>query len=264
MNDFSYKSEEEKHYDSKYLDNREYSYPDENELIINDKVNIAARRYIENTAREIIKKRQYGEILDYGCAIGEKTYKFSSENWKISGIDISSKSVHIARLLSDKFNINAEYVVMDCENLTFTDSRFDIIYDFGTFSSLDMNKAIVELCRVLKPDGYLLAIETLGDNPVFKLKRFLNVVFGSRTRWAANHIMKIKDWEKIRKLFNNSDIKYFSLFTPYLSPILRIIPHKRHYKIISYFEKLDSKLLKYRFFKQFAFKAVAILSNPVK
>ena len=52
---------------------------------------------------------------------------------------------------------------MDCENLTFIDSRFDIIYDFGTFSSLDMNKAIVELRRVLfKPDGYLLAIKLLA------------------------------------------------------------------------------------------------------
>ena len=75
---------------------------------------------------------------------------------------------------------------------------------------------------------------------------------------------EIRDWEKIGKLFYNSDIKYFSLFTPYLSPILRIIHHNRHYEIISYFEKLDSKLLKYRFFKQSAFKAVAILNNPVK
>jgi ubiquinone/menaquinone biosynthesis C-methylase UbiE len=153
---------------------------------------------------------------------------------------------------------------MDCENLTFNESKFDIIYDYGTFSSIDMAKAIKELCRVLKPDGYLFAIETLGNNPVFKLKRSFNVFFGSRTRWSANHIMKMKDWKQMARLFYNFNIKYFSLFTPYLSPLLKVIPSKYHFRLISFFERIDLKLLNYSFFKPFAFKAVVVLNNPIK
>jgi ubiquinone/menaquinone biosynthesis C-methylase UbiE len=264
MNLNKYKTEEKNHYDSKYQGDREYVYPKENELNNKDKVNIAARRYLENKTFEILKLKKTGEILDYGCAIGEKTYKFSSENWRITGIDISSKSVEVAKELARKYSVNAEYFEMDCENLTFNDNRFDIIFNYGTFSSLDMNKAIKELCRVLKPDGYLLAIETLGNNPVFKLKRSLNVISGSRTRWAASHIMKIEDWKRIGILFNNSDIKYYSLLTPYLSPFLSFIPKKMQFGIISFFERIDTYLLKFNFFKRFAFKTVAVLGDPIK
>lgn len=264
MNDKIYKNEEKDHYDSKYQDDKEYSYLNDNELNNKDKVNIAARRYLEETTTNILVQKKSGEILDFGCAIGEKTYKYSSSNWKITGIDISSNSVKVAIELSKRYNVNAEYYVMDCESLIFNDNQFDIIYDFGTFSSLDMKKAIKELCRVLKPDGYLMVIETLGNNSVFKIKRSINVVFGSRTRWAASHIMKIEDWKRFGSLFADSDVKYFSLFTPYLCPFLKVVPQNKQFGLISWFERLDSKLLEYKFFQRFAFKAVAVYKNPIK
>ena len=264
MKDHLYKNEERKHYDSFYTDEKEYHYPNENEISNNDKVNIAARKYIESKTFEILKDLGQGEILDYGCGIGAKTYKFSSNKWKIAGIDISSKSIEVANDLSKKNGLNATFLVMDCENLTFKDNKFNVIFDYGTFSSLNLDEAIKELCRVLKPDGYLLAIETLGSNPIFIFKRKINALFGLRTKWAVNHILRRKDWRKFEKHFSKFEIKYFSLLTPYLSPFLRLFPEKKHFGIISYFEKIDSKLLKNRFFEKYAFKTVAIFKNPKK
>jgi Methylase involved in ubiquinone/menaquinone biosynthesis len=262
-NKLIYKIEEEKHYDLQYSEAKEYHYPDENEISNNDKVNSASRRYIEKITFDKLTKLGQGEILDYGCAIGERTYKYSSDNWRISGIDISSKSIKVANDLSKNNKLNATYQVMDCENLTFEDNRFDVIYDFGTFSSLDMVKALPELIRVMRPDGYIFSIETLGNNPILKLKRRLNVMFGSRTKWSSEHIMKLKDWNSFKKHFLKFEINYFSLTTIYLSPFLFLIPGNKQYSFISFFEKIDSILLKYRIFQFFAFKSVVVMSQPV-
>ena len=128
MKDHLYKNEERKHYDSFYTDEKEYHYPNENEISNNDKVNIAARKYIESKTFEILKNLGQGEILDYGCGIGAKTYKFSSNKWEIAGIDISPKSIEVANDLSKKKGLNATFLVMDCENLTFKDNKFNIIF----------------------------------------------------------------------------------------------------------------------------------------
>jgi ubiquinone/menaquinone biosynthesis C-methylase UbiE len=264
MHSIHYKKVEEHHYDSRYDEEKDYYNSDENKISITDKVTLASRKYIESKTFEVMRRFEGGEILDYGCSIGERSYIFASEKWKIIGIDISSKSVRVAEELRKRHNINAEYLVMDCEHTAFENNRFRIIYDFGTFSSLNMEASIREMCRVLAPDGYLLAIETLGDNPVFNLKRLLNVFRGIRTEWAASHIMRIKDWARLKEYFSSFEIKFFSLLTPYLIPLLMILPERSQSAVISFFEKIDDKLLRYDFLRRFAFKTVAIFHGPLK
>ncbi|PIU24464.1 hypothetical protein COT12_00910, partial [Candidatus Berkelbacteria bacterium CG08_land_8_20_14_0_20_39_8] len=79
---------------------------------------------------------------------------------------------------------------MDCEKMEFPDNLFDIIFDGGTFSSIDLVKAYPELSRVLKPDGFLIGIETFGHNPFTNLKRKINKLIGKRTEWATAHIFR--------------------------------------------------------------------------
>jgi len=88
---------------------------------------------------------------------------------------------------------------MDCEKTSFDDNYFDIIFDFGTFSSIDINLAIKEISRIIKPDGLLVCIETLGHNPIINFKRQINVLLGQRTRWASSHNMKLNNWEFIEE-----------------------------------------------------------------
>ena len=79
----NYKKEEEHHYDSRYNEEKDYYYADVDKISIKDKVTFAARKYIESKTFEVMQRFPGGEILDCGCSIGERTYMFASDNWKI-------------------------------------------------------------------------------------------------------------------------------------------------------------------------------------
>jgi ubiquinone/menaquinone biosynthesis C-methylase UbiE len=151
---------------------------------------------------------------------------------------------------------------MDCEKMTFENSKFDVIFDFGTFSSLNMEIAIHELWRVLKNDGTIICIETYGHNPFMKIKRWLNVLLGKRTKWAAQHIMKKQSWKMISSKFEISKIYYFHFLVLFLPIFLKILPKSIGDKFLSFTEKVDSVILRIKFLQFLAFKTVTILNNP--
>ena len=146
--------------------------------------------------------------------------------------------------------------------MDFPDNSFDIIFDGGTFSSLDLSKAFPELSRVLKPNGFLIGIETLGHNPFTNFKRLLNKITGRRTVWAAEHIFKMEDLKKVKGYFNEIETHYFHLISWAFFPCLRL-PGGRF--ILKLLEKIDKFLLFiFPFFKKYCFKIVFVFSEPRK
>ena len=146
----------------------------------------------------LLKKYSAGKtVLDYGCGTGIHSISPIHYGAKyVVGIDISEESLKIAREHARREGVaeKVTFKIMDCEKMEFPDNSFDIILDCGAFSSLDLEYALQELARVLKPDGMLIGIETLGHNPFANLKRRLNHLRGTRTKWAAGHILKMDDY----------------------------------------------------------------------
>jgi ubiquinone/menaquinone biosynthesis C-methylase UbiE len=214
--------------------------------------------------QEYLKDKCKGKkILDYGCGNGVHSFWLGDCGAEVTGIDLSEKSLEVARKKAgrEKAGDKVKFLVMDCEKLDFPDDSFDIIFDGGTFSSLDINKAYPELARVLKPSGFLIGIETFGHNPVTNLKRKINEVFGKRTGWAASHIFKTDNFKDAKKYFGQAEINFFHLTSWAVFPFLKNNFSKKALKV---FEKIDTVLLKAKRLKKYSFKVVFILSKPKK
>ena len=204
------------------------------------------------------------KVLDYGCGNGIHTVQIAKMGpEKVIGIDLSEKSLEIAKKRAGKENLEgrAEFLKMDCEKMEFPDKYFDVIFDGGTFSSLDLKKALPELSRVLKKDGNLIGIETFGHNPFTNLKRKINKLTGKRTGWAAEHILKEKDLKEAEKYFDKIETNFFHLVSWIVFPLLKLPGSKFLLKI---FEAIDGMLLKPPLFKKYAFKIVFVFSQPKK
>jgi ubiquinone/menaquinone biosynthesis C-methylase UbiE len=252
----NYKKEEEQHYDGK-AHNRIISRFSYSDFVLK-----SSSEFYYKLIHEKLAKRNDFKILDYGSGSGEKHYQFANSKNHITGIDISFKSIEIANQKAKELKLNAEYQVMDCEKMTFPDDTFDVILDFGSFSSLNMDIAVKELARVLSKDGTMICIETYGHNPFMKVKRLINVILRKRTKWAAQHIMKKQSWEILSKNFESFSIYYFHFIVLFLPYILRVAPKSYRNKILSFAEKIDTKILRIKCLQFLAFKTVVVFNKP--
>ncbi len=204
------------------------------------------------------------KVLDYGCGNGIHSIfpaKMGAE--KVIGIDLSEKSLEIAkeRAKRERLEDKIEFLKMDCEKMEFPDNYFDIIFDGGSFSSLDLNRAFPELARVLKPEGILIGIETFGHNPIANLKRKINKIIGKRTSWAEGHIFQEKDLEEAKKYFTEIKAYFFHPISFLAFPLLNLLKGKL---ILELLEKLDKVLLYFPFLRKYSFKIAFIFSRPKK
>jgi SAM-dependent methyltransferase len=201
-------------------------------------------------------------VLDYGCGNGIHSIAPALAGAReVIGIDLSGESLEIARRRASLHGVadRVSFTKMDCEKLDFPDRHFDLAIDGGTFSSLNLPRALPELTRVLRPDGKLIGIETLGHNPLFNLKRRINVLRGTRTRWAASHIFKMSDFALLRKYYREVEARFFHL-TVMLAIPLRSVPAVP--RLIRGLDRLDDLLLRTPPLRRLAFKTVFVLSGP--
>ncbi|MGB8319864.1 MAG: methyltransferase domain-containing protein [Ignavibacteriaceae bacterium] len=105
-------------------------------------------------------------ILEAGCGVGAQTKIIAQKNInsQFISIDISSESIKQAEELSNSLSItNVKYKQADIYNLPFNNNYFDHVFVCFVLEHLpNPVKALIELKRVLKPDGSIMAIE--GDH----------------------------------------------------------------------------------------------------
>lgn len=130
-----------------------------------------------------------GNFLDVGCGTGS-ALRFASpliKKYKACGIDISSKMVEKARLLSQTNN-NIEIVVGSAEQIPYPTSYFKYLICTCSFHHYQSpNNALKEIKRVMSSDGKLILIDSGRDV-------FLPI-------WLQ---------DQFRQLFEKSHVRYYS------------------------------------------------------
>ncbi|MDD5529431.1 MAG: methyltransferase domain-containing protein [bacterium] len=113
----------------------------------------------------LTKIKEGSFILDVGCGAGVDCFlasKTVGTKGLVIGIDPTEILIERANFLKDKYKIsNVEFKIGNSDPLPFEDNFFDIItmnYSFHLVK--DKLKSLVELKRVLKPDGQIV----IGDS----------------------------------------------------------------------------------------------------
>lgn len=100
-------------------------------------------------------------MLDLGCFTGGRTVSWHRRYGasKSIGIDIDPLFIEAADQYSTEQGIDAEFVLGFGESLPFESSSIDVVMSFDVLEHVkDVGKTMEECCRVLKPNGSLIAV----------------------------------------------------------------------------------------------------------
>ena len=123
--------------------------------------------------KQKLYSKMNGKILFLAVGTGLDILSFPP-NQDITGIDISPKMLEKAQPRVEAYAGNMTTQQMDVHELKFADNTFDQVFTACTFCSVpDPIKGLVELRRVLKPEGTLNMFEHTGSF-VFPFNVMLN------------------------------------------------------------------------------------------
>lgn len=174
-------------------------YPDEN------LIRFLARQYGSIDKRKV-------KVIDIGCGSGNQSYWMAREGFDVCGVDGSAVAIDMGnqRLKSD--GINANLVVGDITNLPFDRGTFDLAVDVCSIQHncfRDINKAIGEVYRVLKPGGRFFSIMRSSKDYAFRMGNKIeshtmtNISVGDLAGCGVVHFFHIEEIKHLLRYFNS-------------------------------------------------------------
>ena len=113
---------------------------------------------------DIVGKQNPDTILDIATGTGDLAINLAkTQASKIVGFDISPGMLEIGKkkIAQKQLNNKIEMVLGDSENMPFDDNSFDAItVAFGVRNFENLEKGLLEILRVLKPNGVFVILET--------------------------------------------------------------------------------------------------------
>ncbi len=171
---------------------------------------------IRKKVLQIVKKNQYGKILDVCCGTGNQLKLLKKHGIEGTGVDLSKAMLEIA----DSGKIKANCFEQDAEKINFNDESFDMT--MTTFAlhekSHSSAKTILnEMIRLTKKNGHVILVDfSIDGNTSFLARKGISFI---ESRAGDDHYKHYKEYvvsEGLDTLLDGSSLKevenhYFAL-----------------------------------------------------
>lgn len=113
--------------------------------------------------REWVCSRARGQVLEIAIGTG-RNLPFYPSDAVVTGIDLSPAMLALARARAADLGIRAELRVADAQALPFPDESFDtVVCTLSLCTIPDLDAAVGQMHRVLRPGGQLLLLDHVGS-----------------------------------------------------------------------------------------------------
>ncbi len=160
-----------------------------------DRGDFARAFVLDGPMLERVRGRGFATALDVGCGEGRFCRKLRDEGIRTTGIDPTPALLARARELDP----GGDYRPGRTEALDLPDSRFDLVVSHLTLIDIpDIDRAVPEMARVLRPGGTLLIANLNGFATAHVGGRWLPDADGV-PRFAIDHYLEDRaDWAEWR------------------------------------------------------------------
>jgi len=201
-------------------------------------------------------------MLEIGCGNGETSVWFAKNGAEVYGLDISDESIIIAerRSRENETTDKTHFLVSPAEKTKFPDNFFDIVFINVSLHHLEVEQALNEFKRVLKPNGIFVAIEPFVFSKMIQKIRISKLVtsfYPVRQETPTERILFSDDLDLVKHIFSEVEYRLYRIFGPFIfkvKPLFFFLANvfykkendaeKRRRKMNRTFQKMDEIILK--------------------
>lgn len=189
-------------------------------------------------------------VLEIGAGTGMHTCSLLETGAFVMATDISPNSVQIIKKKYEKYSSKLITKVADMESLPFSNETFDVVCSAGSLSYGDNQVVMNEINRVLKPGGIVIIVDSLHENPIYIINRWIGYFRGTRSLSTIKRMPTLKLIREYEDKFNIKKLDFFGSLT-WLSPMLTFL---RKDLVGRFFDRFDTLIN----VKRSAFKFVVV------
>jgi SAM-dependent methyltransferase len=219
----------------------------------------AANRKTDERYQELLGELGNGRrVLEYGCGEGSFAFALARNGAEVVGIDISPVGIEHAREEARREGVDSqtEFRVMDAMDLDLPDDEFDLVCGRGILHHLELDSALREIARVLKPGGNALFSEPLGHNPAINLYRRMT----PEMRTPDEHPLVTRDFDLAHRYFGDVQLEFFTLSTLAAVPLRNRRAYPRAIEMLDRFDQMLFRSIP--FLRRHAWIVLMRLSEP--
>jgi SAM-dependent methyltransferase len=174
--------------------------------------------FYEQRIQELVSPTD--RVLELGAGSGLNTAVLLRTGASVTASDLSPSA--LALLQRKLAGIGAERLitrVADMEALPFESGSFDVVACAGSLSYGEPDLVDAEIRRVLRAGGTFVCVDSLNNNPIYRLNRWLRYKRGERTRSTLRRMPDSARIESIGQHFESVEVRYFGALS-WLMPLV--------------------------------------------
>ncbi len=192
---------------------------------VGDKGDFGRQFVLDGPMLAHIRGRGFSRALDMGCGEGRFCRMMQSEGIATVGIDPAVALIRRARALDP----DGDYRIERAETFDCGERAFDLVVSYLTLVDIDdVNKAVCNMSRALRPSGALLIANLTsfntagipegwrrcGDSTCFSIDRYLE----QRCTWVEWNGIRIRNWHRPLETYMQAFLKAGLLLRDFMEP----------------------------------------------
>jgi SAM-dependent methyltransferase len=162
-------------------------------------------------------------VLDIAAGMGRLSLAGRGQGRTLIATDISYIALNVARRRSMAADTALHLVCADGERLPFRDGTIDVVTSAGALCCFDLEMLSKEVRRVLRGDGSWVIVDSLNENPFYRLHRLIGFIRRRRTARVFLNGPTAASLRRLSRAFRSVDVTYHGVLAfllPLLKPVL--------------------------------------------